>query len=79
MPLGFLPYHPEAADITKLGADMRVSYQSERLSGTGSLLQATNTDMDPTLNLSKVANKNKWFFPLAAIAGFAILAGVFRK
>ena len=52
MPLGFLPYHQEnyneAQQITKLGSDMRVSYQSERLAGTGSLLTATDKDMDQT-------------------------------
>ena len=61
LPLGFLPYHNvnhnEAEQITRLGADMRVSMQSERLSGTGSLLTATNKDMDPTLQ----ANKHKTY------------------
>ena len=82
LPLGFLPYHEtnfnEAQQITKLGADMRVAYQSERLAGTGSLLTATERDMDPTLQSYKQAKKNNWLFPVLVLAGFAIFAGVLR-
>ena len=82
MPLGFLPYHQEnfneAQQITKLGSDMRVSYQSERLAGTGSLLTATDKDMDPNLQARIQAKKNNWFFPLVVLAGFAIFAGVMK-
>tara|TARA_R110002020_G_scaffold175724_1_gene367682 strand:+ start:1068 stop:1316 length:249 start_codon:yes stop_codon:yes gene_type:complete len=82
LPLGFLPYHQvnfnEAQEITKLGSDMRVAYQSERLAGTGSLLTATERDMDPTLQARKQAKKNNWFFPLVVLGGFAIFAGILR-
>jgi hypothetical protein len=82
MPLGFLPYHEinhnEAQQITKLGSDMRIAYQSERLSGAGSLLQATNKDMDETLLARTQAKKNNWFFPLVVLAGFAVFVGVLR-
>ena len=78
LPLGFLPYHNvnhnEAEQITRLGADMRVSMQSERLSGTGSLLTATNKDMDPTLQANKHAKQNNWGFPMLAIG--AVLIGI---
>ena len=76
--LGFLPYHNvnhnEAEQISRLGADMRVSMQSERLSGTGSLLTATNKDMDPTLQANKQAKQNNWVFPMLAIG--AVLIGI---
>ena len=76
MPLGFLPYHQtnfnEAQQITKLGSDMRVSYQSERLAGTGSLLTATSKDMDPTLQANIQSRKNNWMFP-AIVIGMAVL------
>ena len=82
MPLGFLPYHQEnyneAQQITKLGSDMRVSYQSERLAGTGSLLTATDKDMDPNLQARIQAKKNNWIFPLVVLAGFALFAGVLK-
>ena len=82
MPLGFLPYHQtnynEAQQITKLGADMRVAYQSERLAGTGSLLTATEKDMDPTLQNRTQAKQNNWMFPLVVLVGFAVFAGVFK-
>ncbi len=78
MPLGFLPYHNvnhnEAQQITRLGADMRVSMQSERLAGTGSLLTATEKDMDPTLKANKQAKTNNWVFPMLAIG--AVLIGI---
>jgi hypothetical protein len=78
LPLGFLPYHNvnhnEAQQITKLGADMRVSMQSERLSGTGSLLTATNKDMDPALRDNRQAKTNNWVFPMLAIG--AVLIGI---
>ena len=82
MPLGFLPYHQvnynEAQEITKLGSDMRVAYQSERLAGTGSLLTATKKDMDPTLQNRTQAKKNNWFLPLVVLAGFVVFTGVMR-
>ena len=82
MPLGFLPYHQinynEAQEVTKLGSDMRVAYQSERLAGTGSLLTATEKDMDPTLQNRKQAKRNNWVFPVLVLAGFAVFAGVMR-
>ncbi len=82
MPLGFLPYHQtnynEAQQITKLGSDMRVAYQSERLAGTGSLLTATEKDMDPTLQNRTQAKRNNWMFPLVVLVGFAVFAGVFK-
>ena len=82
MPLGFLPYHQtnynEAQQITKLGADMRVAYQSERLAGTGSLLTATEKDMDPTLQNRTQAKRNNWMLPVIVLAGFAVFAGVFK-
>ncbi len=82
MPLGFLPYHQtnynEAQQVTKLGSDMRVAYQSERLAGTGSLLTATEKDMDPTLQNRTQAKRNNWMFPLVVLVGFAVFAGVFK-
>jgi len=82
LPLGFLPYHQtnynEAQQITKLGSDMRVAYQSERLAGTGSLLTATEKDMDPTLQNRTQAKRNNWMFPLVVLVGFAVFAGVFK-
>ena len=82
MPLGFLPYHQtnynEAQQVTKLGADMRVAYQSERLAGTGSLLTATEKDMDPTLQNRTQAKRNNWMLPVIVLAGFAVFAGVFK-
>ncbi len=82
MPLGFLPYHQtnynEAQQVTKLGSDMRVAYQSERLAGTGSLLTATEKDMDPTLQNRTQAKQNNWMFPLVVLVGFAVFAGVFK-
>lgn len=82
MPLGFLPYHNinhnEAQEITKLGSDMRIAYQSERLSGSGSLLTATERDMDPTLLANKQAKKNNWMLPLITLGGFALLLGVLK-
>ena len=82
MPLGFLPYqnvnHNEAQEITKLGSDMRIAYQSERLSGSGSLLTATERDMDPTLQANKQAKKNNWMLPLITLGGFALLLGVLK-
>ena len=82
MPQGFLPYHQtnynEAQQITKLGSDMRVAYQSERLAGTGSLLTATEKDMDPTLQNRTQAKQNNWMFPVLVLAGFAVFAGVFK-
>jgi hypothetical protein len=80
LPLGYLPYHNvnhnEAQQITKLGSDMRVSYQSERLAGTGSLLTATDKDMDPTLQANQQAKHNNWFLPLIVLGGFAVFAGI---
>ena len=82
MPLGFLPYHQinynEAQEVTKLGSDMRVAYQSERLAGTGSLLTATEKDMDPTLQNRTQAKRNNWMFPVLVLVGFAVFAGVFK-
>ena len=82
MPLGFLPYHQtnynEAQQVTKLGSDMRVAYQSERLAGTGSLLTATEKDMDPTLQNRTQAKQNNWMFPLVVLVGFAVFAGAFK-
>jgi len=82
LPLGFLPYHQvnynEAQEITKLGSDMRVAYQSERLAGTGSLLTATEKDMDPTLQNRTQAKRNNWMLPVIVLAGFAVFAGVFK-
>ena len=82
MPSGFLPYYQtnynEAQQITKLGSDMRVAYQSERLAGTGSLLTATEKDMDPTLQNRTQAKRNNWMFPLVVLVGFAVFAGVFK-
>tara|TARA_R110002051_G_C8363072_1_gene442230 strand:+ start:228 stop:476 length:249 start_codon:yes stop_codon:yes gene_type:complete len=82
LPLGFLPYqnvnHNEAQEITKLGSDMRIAYQSERLSGSGSLLTATERDMDPTLQANKQAKKNNWMLPLITLGGFALLLGVLK-
>ena len=75
MPLGFIPYTENkkaADDITRLGSDMRVSYQSERLAGTGSLLTATSKDMDPTLQANIQSRKTNWMFP-AIVIGMAVL------
>ncbi len=82
MPLGFLPYHNvnhnEAQQITNLGSDMRISMQSERLSGSGSLLTATNKDMDPTLRDNRQAKTNNWVFPMLAIAAIVIGIGAVK-
>ena len=82
MPLGFLPYHQinynEAQEVTKLGSDMRVAYQSERLAGTGSLLTATEKDMDTTLQNRTQATRENWVFPDLGLAGCAVFAGVRR-
>jgi len=82
MPLGFLPYHNvnhnEAQQITNLGSDMRISMQSERLSGSGSLLTATNKDMDPTLRDNRQAKTNNWVFPMLAIAAVVIGIGAVK-
>ena len=82
MPLGFLPYHNvnhnEAEQITNLGSDMRISMQSERLSGSGSLLTATNKDMDPTLRDNRQAKTNNWIFPMLAIAAVVIGIGAVK-
>jgi len=82
MPLGFLPYHNvnhnEAEQITNLGSDMRISMQSERLSGSGSLLTATNKDMDPTLRDNRQAKTNNWVFPMLAIGAVLIGIGVIK-
>ncbi len=82
MPLGFLPYHNvnhnEAQQITNLGSDMRISMQSERLSGSGSLLTATNKDMDPTLRDNRQAKTNNWIFPMLAIAAVVIGIGAVK-
>jgi hypothetical protein len=80
MPLGFIPYseQQEAQDITRLGADMRVSMQSERLSGTGSLLTATERDMDTNLQNSKIAKKNNWLLPAIAVGFLLIGIGVVK-
>jgi predicted RNase H-like nuclease len=48
--------------------------QSERLAGTGSLLTATEKDMDPTLKANKQAKTNNWVFPMLAIG--AVLIGI---
>ena len=82
MPLGFIPYteNKQAADnITRLGADMRVSYQGERLAGTGSLLTATSKDMDPTLQANIQSRKNNWMFPLIVIGMAVLFLGVKAK
>ena len=57
---------------------MRVAYQSERLAGTGSLLTATEKDMDPTLQNRTQAKRNNWMLPVIVLAGFAVFAGVFK-
>jgi len=77
MPLGSENYN-EAQQITKLGSDMRVAYQSERLSGSGSLLTAIDKDMDPTLQARKQVKQNNWMFPLIVIGGFLVFAGVLK-
>ncbi len=57
---------------------MRVSMQSERLSGTGSLLTATNKDMDPALRDNRQAKTNNWIFPMLAIAAVVIGIGAVK-
>jgi len=81
LPLGNLvPYseQQDAQDITRLGSDMRVSMQSERLTGTGSLLTATERDMDTNLQNAKQAKKNNWLLPAIAVGFLLIGIGVVK-
>ena len=82
MPYGILPYteNKQASNnITRLGADMRVSYQGERLAGTGSLLTATSKDMDPTLQANIQSRKNNWVYPAVVLGIFFLFLGVKSK
>ena len=75
MPFGYLPYIQDRAagvDITTLGSDMRVSYQSERLAGTGSLLTSNEQNLDLNQTIRKDAKKNTIIMPLVFIAGIGI-------
>lgn len=60
-------------NVTFLGADMRVGYQSERLTGTGSLLSANEKSNDHSLQIREQARNNKFLVPLILI-GIALVA-----
>ena len=51
---------------------MRVSYQSERLAGTGSLLTSNEQNLDLNQTIRKDAKKNSIIMPLVFIAGIGI-------
>ena len=60
-------------NVTFLGADMRLGYQSERLTGTGSLLSANEKSNDHSLQIREQARNNKFLVPLILI-GIALVA-----
>ena len=60
-------------NITFLGSDMRVGYQSERLTGTGSLLTVNEKSNDHSLQIRQQARNNKFLVPLILI-GIGLIA-----
>lgn len=65
--------------ITYLGSDMRVAYQGERLTGTGSLLTANEKFLDHNTAIRKQERHNKFFVPVLVLVGAFVLLGALKK
>mgnify|MGYP001171710275 CR=1 FL=1 len=68
----------KAQELTGLGADVRIAQQSERLTGTGSLLSATSPNNNPAVRMSRQQNSSQWYIPVIVLGAlfmtFAIVA-----
>ena len=65
-------------NITFLGSDMRVGYQSERLTGTGSLLTVNEKSNDHSLQIRQQTRNNKFLVPLLLIGIGLVAFGVVK-
>ena len=65
-------------NITFLGSDMRVGFQSERLTGTGSLLTANEKSNDHALQIRQQARNNKFLVPLLLLGIGLVAFGVVK-
>ena len=65
-------------NITFLGSDMRVGYQSERLTGTGSLLTVNEKSNDHALQIRQQTRNNKFLVPLVLLGIGLVAFGVVK-
>ena len=65
-------------NITFLGSDMRVGYQSERLTGTGSLLTVNEKSNDHSLQIRQQTRNNKFLVPLLLLGIGLVAFGVVK-
>tara|TARA_B110000263_G_scaffold174211_1_gene152147 strand:- start:185 stop:436 length:252 start_codon:yes stop_codon:yes gene_type:complete len=65
-------------NITFLGSDMRVGYQSERLTGTGSLLTVNEKSNDHSLQIRQQTRNNKFLVPLLLLGIGLVVFGVVK-
>ena len=69
-----------AQDLTGLGYDMRIDYQSTRLTGDNSINPVMTHFVQPNYPEGKTVNNSNWFVPIIAFASIAILfVSVSRK
>ena len=65
-------------NITFLGSDMRVGYQSERLTGTGSLLTVNEKSNDHSLQIRQQTRNNKFLVPLVLLGIGLVAFGIVK-
>ena len=62
-----------AQDITGLGYDMRIDYQSTRLTGDNSINPVMTHYVQPNFPEGKTVNNQSWFLPIIALASVGTL------
>ena len=67
-----------SSNITFLGSDMRVGYQSERLTGTGSLLTVNEKSNDHSLQIRQQTRNNKFLVPLVLLGIGLVAFGIVK-
>jgi hypothetical protein len=69
----------KAQQLTGLGADVRIAQQSERLTGTGSLLTATSPNNNPAVRMARHQNSNQWFIPVIVLGALFLTFVIVSK
>ena len=62
-----------AQDLTGLGYDMRIDYQSTRLTGDNSINPVMTHYVQPNFPEGKTVNNQSWFLPIIALSSVALV------